>query len=83
MAALLAGFLPRVVILALLIPFNLGIEFLPPQELIGHGRILATMYVLLVRGTEGVPPPVKDDRGAPAQRPAERLVKPVPDFSPH
>ena len=55
-AALLCGFLPRVVILGLWIPFNLGIPFLPPTELIGHLPILATMYVLLVRGTEGVPP---------------------------
>lgn len=54
--ALLSGYLPRVVILALWIPFNLGIPFLPPTELIGHLPILATMYVLLVRGTEGVPP---------------------------
>ena len=55
-AALLCGYLPRVVILALWIPFNLGIPFLPPEELIGHLPILATMYVLLVRGTEGIPP---------------------------
>jgi uncharacterized membrane protein YphA (DoxX/SURF4 family) len=55
-AALLCGFLPRVVILSLWIPFNLGIPFLPPTELIGHLPILATMYVLLVRGTEGIPP---------------------------
>ncbi len=55
-AALLCGFLPRVVILGLWIPFNLGIPFLPPTELIGHLPILATMYVLLVRGTEGIPP---------------------------
>jgi hypothetical protein len=69
-AALLAGFLPRVVILALWIPFNLGIAFLPPQELIGHLPILSTMYVLLVRGTEGIPPRPADDRRYPAQRPA-------------
>ncbi|MBA3415440.1 MAG: hypothetical protein H0U10_09470 [Chloroflexia bacterium] len=55
--ALLAGFLPRVVILALWIPFNLGIVFLPPQELIGHLPILSVMYVLLVRGTQGIPSP--------------------------
>jgi uncharacterized membrane protein YphA (DoxX/SURF4 family) len=55
-AALLCGYLPRVVILTLWIPFNLGIPFLPPTELIGHLPILATMYVLLVRGTEGIPP---------------------------
>lgn len=69
-AALLAGFLPRVVILALWIPFNLGIAFLPPQELIGHLPILSTMYVLLVRGTEGIPPLVVDSQRSPAQRPA-------------
>lgn len=66
-AALLCGFLPRVVILALWIPFNLGIPFLPPTELIGHLPILATMYVLLVRGTEGIPP-----RTAPAEMQPER-----------
>ncbi len=53
--ALLSGYLPRVTILALWIPFNLGIAFLPPQELIGHLPILSTMYVLMVRGTEGIP----------------------------
>ncbi len=56
--ALLSGYLTRVVILALWIPFNLTIAFLPPTELIGHLPILSTMYVLLVRGTEGIPPPV-------------------------
>ncbi|MEJ7762066.1 MAG: hypothetical protein WKF80_04670 [Thermomicrobiales bacterium] len=56
-AALLSGLLPRVVILGLWIPFNLGIPFLPPTELIGHLPILATIYILLVRGTEGIPPP--------------------------
>lgn len=54
--ALLSGKLIRVVILLLWIPFNLGIPFLPPEELIGHLPILATMYVLLVRGTAGIPP---------------------------
>jgi uncharacterized membrane protein YphA (DoxX/SURF4 family) len=58
--ALLAGFLPRLVILTLWIPFNLGIAFLPAEELIGHLPILSAMYVLLVRGTEGVPPPVDE-----------------------
>ena len=56
--ALLSGYLTRVVILVLWIPFNLTIAFLPPTELIGHLPILSTMYVLLVRGTEGIPPPV-------------------------
>jgi len=58
--ALLSGFLKRVVILALWIPFNLGIAFLPAQELIGHLPILSVMYVLLVRGTEGIPSPAED-----------------------
>lgn len=71
--ALLAGYLPRVVILGLWIPFNLGIAFLPPQELIGHLPILSTMYVLLVRGTEGIPPVPVDRQTEPAQRPAVRL----------
>lgn len=65
-AALLSGYLPRVVILSLWIPFNLGIPFLPPTELIGHLPILATMYVLLVRGTEGIPP--REAEISPAQR---------------
>lgn len=69
-AALISGFLPRVVILALWIPFNLGIAFLPPTELIGHLPILSTMYVLLVRGTEGIPPRPADDEPFPSQRPA-------------
>jgi uncharacterized membrane protein YphA (DoxX/SURF4 family) len=61
--ALLSGFLTRVTILALWIPFNVGIAFLPPEELIGHLPILATMYVLLVRGTEGIPPPTAATTG--------------------
>lgn len=68
--ALIAGYLPRLVILGLWIPFNLGIAFLPPQELIGHLPILAAMYVLLVRGTEGVPAPEVSAEPAPVQRPA-------------
>jgi uncharacterized membrane protein YphA (DoxX/SURF4 family) len=68
--ALLAGYLPRLVILALWIPFNLGIAFLPPQELIGHLPILSTMYVLLVRGTEGVPPRDVSPSDVSNQRPA-------------
>lgn len=69
-AALLCGFLPRVVILGLWIPFNLGIPFLPPLELIGHLPILATMYVLLVRGTEGIPPrPAPADQQSPREEP--------------
>lgn len=54
-AALLSGKLPRVVILALWLPFNAGVVFLPPTELIGHLPVLAIMYVLLVRGPQGIP----------------------------
>ena len=79
--ALLSGYLTRVVILALWIPFNLGIAFLPAEELIGHLPILSTMYVLLVRGTEGIPPPVPSEeamRSTPPQRAtvAAALVRP-------
>lgn len=71
--ALLSGYLPRVVILAIWIPFNLGIPFLPPTELIGHLPILATMYLLLVRGTEGIPPP------EPASTPQRHVTTMSPD----
>ena len=73
--ALLSGFLPRVVILALWIPFNLGIAFLPAEELIGHLPILSTMYVLLVRGTEGIPPRVAEADPYPAQREAAAFAR--------
>ena len=77
--ALLSGYLTRVTIVALWIPFNLGIAFLPPQELIGHLPILSTMYVLLVRGTEGIPAP-EPGRGRafeadPPQRRASDLAR--------
>ena len=72
--ALLSGYLTRVVILGLWIPFNLGIAFLPPQELIGHLPILSTMYVLLVRGTEGIPPPAADEPATEADVPQRPLV---------
>jgi len=62
------------VILGLWIPFNLGIPFLPPTELIGHLPILATMYVLLVRGTEGIPP--QPARASPPQRAATESAPP-------
>lgn len=48
-AMLISGYGTRLVILAMWLPFNLGIPFLPPQELIGHLPILAAMYVLLVQ----------------------------------
>ena len=70
--ALLCGCLTRVVILALWIPFNLGIAFLPAEELIGHLPILSTMYVLLVRGTEGIPPPAPGTSQANVAEPTQR-----------
>ena len=70
--ALLSGYLTRVVILALWVPFNLGIAFLPAEELIGHLPILSTMYVLLVRGTEGIPPRVEEEARTADPTPAQR-----------
>lgn len=75
--ALIAGYLPRLVILGLWVPFNLGIVFLPPQELIGHLPILAAMYVLLVRGTEGVPAPEVSEEPAPPQRRAVEAARAI------
>jgi len=48
--ALLSGYLTRVVILVLLVPFNLTVPFLPAEELIGHLPIFGILYVLLVHG---------------------------------
>lgn len=45
---LISGLLTRVVILGMWLPFNLGIPFLPAQELIGHLPIFGSMYFLLV-----------------------------------
>lgn len=86
-AALICGFLPRVVILALWIPFNLGIPFLPPIELIGHLPILATMYVLLVRGTEGIPPrtalaETQPSRESPVATPQRTATESAPPHRP-
>ena len=61
-------------ILALWIPFNLGIAFLPAEELIGHLPILSTMYVLLVRGTEGIPPPVEESARERSPMPRQRAA---------
>jgi hypothetical protein len=46
-AALLAGILPRLVIFAMFVPFNLTIPFLPASELLGHLPIFSVMYVLM------------------------------------
>lgn len=82
-AALISGKLIRVVIVGLWIPFNLGIAFLPPQELIGHLPILAAIYVLLVRGTEGIPAPgERSSQPSPRQADADdQTVAPAPTLS--
>ena len=46
--SLASGLLTRVVILGMFVPFNLGVPFLPPQELLGHLPIFGLMYFLLV-----------------------------------
>jgi hypothetical protein len=48
-ALLISGRLTRLVVLAMWLPFHLGIPLLPPQELIGHLPIFGIMYVLLVQ----------------------------------
>ncbi len=58
---LVSGLLTRVVIVAMWVPFNITVPFLPPVELLGHLPIFAAMYVLLVHGA-GV---------APGEAPAE------------
>lgn len=45
---LIAGALPRIVILFMWVPFNIAIPFLPPEELLGHLPILAVMYAVFL-----------------------------------
>jgi len=45
--ALMSGVLPRLVIFAMFVPFNLTIPFLPATELIGHLPVFSVMYVLM------------------------------------
>lgn len=45
---LIAGVLPRIVILFMWVPFNVAIPFLPPEELLGHLPILAVMYAVFL-----------------------------------
>lgn len=52
---LISGLLTRVVILGMWLPFNLGIPFLPAQELLGHLPIFGIMYLLLVHSA-GIAP---------------------------
>ena len=48
-ALLISGYLTRVVVLGMWLPFHLGIPLLPSQELIGHLPIFGIMYILLVQ----------------------------------
>jgi hypothetical protein len=57
-ALLISGFAPRLVILAMWLPFNLGIPVLPSVELLGHLPILGIMYMLLVQDNAPVRVPV-------------------------
>lgn len=62
---LVTGLLTRVVIIAMWLPFNLTVPFLPPQELIWHLPILGIIYFLLVHGANLSPDTdrVRDGRG--------------------
>jgi hypothetical protein len=51
---LIAGVLPRVVILFMWLPFNIAIPLLPPEELLGHLPILAVMYAIFLEGPRRV-----------------------------
>jgi uncharacterized membrane protein YphA (DoxX/SURF4 family) len=63
---LVSGLLTRVVILGMWLPFNIGIPFLPPQELIGHLPIFGIMYFLLVHSAGIAPGEGLDRPGPPA-----------------
>lgn len=52
---LISGLLTRVVIIAMWLPFNVTIPFLPPQELLWHLPFLGIMYFLLVHGANLAP----------------------------
>lgn len=53
-ALLVSGLLTRVAILAMWVPFNLPVPFLPAVEMLGHLPIFGVMYLLLVYGAGGV-----------------------------
>jgi uncharacterized membrane protein YphA (DoxX/SURF4 family) len=52
---LITGVLTRVVIVAMWLPFNLTVPFLPPEELLYHLPFFGIMYFLLVHGTNLTP----------------------------
>jgi hypothetical protein len=63
---LMTGLLTRVVILAMWLPFNLTIPFLPAPELIWHIPVFGIIYFLLVHGADLAP----DSRqGSDSERP--------------
>ena len=70
---LISGLLTRVVILGMWLPFNIGIAFLPAQELIGHLPILGIMYLLLVHSS-GIAPGESLDRRVPPGAPKQLAV---------
>ena len=70
---LVSGFLTRVVILGMFVPFNAGVPFLPPQELLGHLPIYGIMYLLLVPSS-GIAPGESVDKQAPPGSPSEAEV---------
>ena len=61
---LASGVLTRVVILGMFVPFNLGVPFLPPEELLGHLPIFGIMYLLLVHSS-GIAPGESVNHPAP------------------
>jgi hypothetical protein len=65
---LIAGVLPRLVILLMWVPFNIAIPLLPPVELLGHLPILAVMYIVFLQGAGSVEPALVPD-GAAARTP--------------
>jgi len=66
---LITGLLTRVVIIAMWVPFNLTIPFLPAPELIWHIPVFGIIYFLLVHGADLAPDssrgPVGSGRGTP------------------
>lgn len=81
-ALLVSGLLTRVVILAMWVPFNLPVPFLPAVEMLGHLPIFGVMYLLLVYGAGAVgrearlphPSPPPDGAAGHAILPRARIV---------
>ena len=71
-ALLVSGRLTRVVVLAMWLPFHLGIPLLPAQELIGHLPVFGIMYLLLVNGSGARQPIARVER---VTRPSRTGVK--------